>query len=462
MRKLCLLVCYLAACSDDGVRHTPDAAPHDGPAIDGTPDAPVDSAPLAVTLTTSTSGGPNSGVRVYFQDADGTVVLATTTDANGTASAVMAAGGYVTAINPYGANAETGDELDTFAGVKPGDHLVLNGGFSFATGITVNVVADADPAATALYAYSACGSGQLQQAAIALAPPSGQVTLFNCGTTTDFLIISTDQNGVPLNYFSVPNVAVADQATIDLTGNAYAGVPARTYTYTNPGTLSISFQDSLLSAQGRVYTNYSSVDSTGTTTYPMPTIAGTEDLVLTSVYPGGSNQQTWLDWGPYSATFTTDAAARTLPSFGAGTPNFDPATHTMTFTEMPGAVTPDFVYAAPQNTRQIDNKHWTWRIAAAHTTSIVFPVIPTDVYDYNFNVNDTPYTADIGFGRVAGGWDAVRPYVLASGLSPDAFVTGATGSAELNRYALSVRRPGDTMARHAQAVSPAVLPHRVR
>jgi hypothetical protein len=417
-----------------------------------------------VTLTTTANGGPSSGVRVYFQDADGAVVLATTTDASGTASAVMAAGGYVTAINPYGANTETGDELDTFAGVKPGDHLVLDGGINFSQGITVTVIADADPAATSLYAYSACGSGLLQQAAVALAAPRATFTLYNCGTSTDFLILSTDQNGTPLNYFAAPNVAIADQATIDLTGTAYAGVPTRTYTYTNPGTLSISFQDALITAQGRVYTTYGNVDSTGTTTYPMPGITGALDLTATSVYPGGSNQQTWLDWGPYADTFTTDASARMLPTFSNGSPNFDPATHTLSFTETAGTTTPDFVYAAPQIQRLAENKNWTWRIAAAHATSIVFPVIPTDVYDYNPGANDNVYTNDIGFGHVPGGWDAVRPYVLSADLQPDSFVTGATGSAEINRYALSAqgRRAGDTMAGHASPVLPRLLSRRVR
>jgi len=96
MRLVPLLVCCLIACGDDGVRHTPDAAPHDGPTADTGPDAPA----LPVTLTVTVDGAPQGGVKVYFLNADSSVVLNTVTDATGTASAVMAAGGSVTALFP--------------------------------------------------------------------------------------------------------------------------------------------------------------------------------------------------------------------------------------------------------------------------------------------------------------------------------------------------------------------------
>src|SRR4051812_16039965 len=117
MRRILFLVPLVTACGDDGVRHTPDAAPHDGPITNS--DAPGDATALPVSITTTAGNAPVAGVHVYFLNADSSVALATTTDANGTASAVMAAGGSVTAIVPYTQLAFGGvsDEIDTYFGV---------------------------------------------------------------------------------------------------------------------------------------------------------------------------------------------------------------------------------------------------------------------------------------------------------------------------------------------------------
>ena len=252
MRKA-VLALLLVGCGDDGVRHTPDATVHDGPV---TPDAPVDAAPTPVTITTTVDGSPVGGVHVYFQNADSTVVLATVTDATGTASAVMAAGGYVTAINPYTplAVGRTNDELDTFLGVKPGDHLQLATHLT-STAVTVTVTAPLDPAANvgSYDVFTPCGSSALTIPSTG-GPPSATMPLYNCGATTDFLVVSYDNstNPQPLDFFFVPNVAAAAQSTIDFTAHTYGAVPTRTYTMTNPGTLSgFSFTDSLLSTGGR-------------------------------------------------------------------------------------------------------------------------------------------------------------------------------------------------------------------
>lgn len=117
MHRLSLLVVLVAACSDDGVRHTPDATLHDAPALtDGAPDAPL----LPVTIAVVNGDAAVAGVHVYFLNADSSVVLATTTDATGTASAVMAAGGSVTVVDPFATGQVSNHTIETFMAVTPG------------------------------------------------------------------------------------------------------------------------------------------------------------------------------------------------------------------------------------------------------------------------------------------------------------------------------------------------------
>ena len=142
MRRLTLLVLALAACGDDSNNRKIIDAPHVD--IDG---KDLDSAlPNPVTVTVKNQPGPTADVEVYFQNADSTLVATAHTDANGTASQVMAAGGFVSLINPYvnaGVGALTNYTLITWAGVKPGDHLVIDNSATVAAAtVTFNLPLD--------------------------------------------------------------------------------------------------------------------------------------------------------------------------------------------------------------------------------------------------------------------------------------------------------------------------------
>ena len=198
----------------------------------------------------------------------------------------------------------------------------------------------------------------------------------------------------------------------------------------------------------------------------MPAFTGAADLMVTSVFPGGSEQQFFLDWGPYAATYTVDAGARLLPVL-QGSPAFDPTTHTFSFTTDATGATPDFVFGSVSAFRTADARGWTWRVAAPYATSVVYPTLPTDVYDFNITAADTPGSLDLLVGKVPGGYDAARPVLLADSSNPQLqqFVTGTTGSATLERYVLLARgkaRAGDRMDDHAPAPVPRLLSRRVR
>ena len=426
MRLVPLLVCCLIACGDDGVRHTPDATPHDGP---GSPDSPaIDAAPNPVTIAALLDGQPVAGVHVYFQNADSTVVLSTITDAQGTASAVMAAGGYVTAVDAF-TMPQAPDEIATFAGVKPGDHLVLSAK-SAATQINVTVQVPDDAAATSYTVYTPCSTPTAVTPPLAVA--SGTVTLTNCGTSTDFLVVTSDQTGTPLNAFYAANQAVADNGTVDLTNQTYAGVLPRTYTMNNvPALRSTVIDDFVVDPHGIIWNGNTSTPSDTTNpsaTLAVPTFTNANDIVVTYTSQG-SSEHVLVDWGPYSQTFTTDVGARVLPFYTAS-PTFDTTTHMATITEDTTGQTPDLSVIAVNGFRQTDQRSWDWTIAAPHATSIGFPTLPTDVYDFNFAATDQTFVSRWTNAKVPGGYDAVRAQIL-NALQPTDFAVSGTGQAAL-------------------------------
>src|SRR5690242_16783798 len=84
--------------------------------------------PVDVRITVQDAMVPQAGVRVLFQDADGSTITEAMTDANGQASTDMPDGGNLTVIRTFPAtppNPPPPDQVVTYVGVKPGDRLVL-------------------------------------------------------------------------------------------------------------------------------------------------------------------------------------------------------------------------------------------------------------------------------------------------------------------------------------------------
>jgi len=410
MRLVPLLVCCLIACGDDSVRHTPDATSHDGPAADSAPDAP----PEPVTLTASIGGVPAGGVKVYFLDADSSVVLATATDSTGTASAVMAAGGSVTAIDPYGGSA-TNHEVYTFEAVKPGDHLVLNGPTETA-GITMTVTAPVDGTAgiVAYEVQTPCGGTTLTSPGSG-ASPTGQLTLYGCGTTSDLMIVARDDAFQIADYIYVHDAAITDAGTLDLSQMTYTAAGARTFSLTNipTGFTPQGVTDGVLAANGVYVQSSGNLPADGSAT-PVATVPmGTHWSQITIGGAAGYGQHYLFDWGPWADAFTTDVGARVMPDLTAF-PTFDPSLHAVLLTEATGGATPDFVYASLFADRTSANLSWSWTVAGPHATTLVLPTLPTDVFDANIGSTDSYGINTIVLAKAPGGYDAVRPGILAS------------------------------------------------
>ncbi|MBV8761149.1 MAG: hypothetical protein JO257_27885 [Deltaproteobacteria bacterium] len=430
MRKLGIVV-VLMACGDDGGRHTPDATPHADGAVDSAADAPV----APVTIAAIRDQQPVMGVHVYFQNADSSVVLATTTDANGIASAVMAPGGYVTAVNPFTLPALGGvqqDELDTFVGVKPGDHLVLKRVF-VATTQTMTVTAPLDANMTGFAAYSPCNTTGTQ-----LAPPpslmlvqgamSGSMSLNNCGAATDVLVVAS--NGSASEYVYASNLPVVDQGTLDLSGGTYVAATSRTLMYTNiPAAQSVSFQDNLIDPMGPIFTilNETPAGSAASSTFDVPLFTGASDVLETFFNDRSWSRQILLDWGALGSAYSADVGSRALNDF-TGPPAFDPSTKQASVpvdTTTGGA--PDFSIFFMTASRST-TRRWQWSVAAPWGANVTLPTVPTDVFDFNIGSGDTVGINGWVTGKVPGGYDAVRSLLLSTS-GPQDIAIGNAGMA---------------------------------
>lgn len=452
MRQLCFLVGCLAACGDDSVRHTPDAAPHDGPIADTAPLQPV-------MITITNDGAPQADVQVYFLNADNSVVLSTTTDANGFASAVMAAGGSVTALDPFAgplppqtAIAGGSHELESFMAVKPGDNLFLtNPGEHPGTDVTVTAPIDPAAGVASYEVHTSCGGNGLTDPGSG-ANPTGEMGIgLACGAATDFLLITRDANNQVLDYAYVPNQAISQGAMIDLTAATWTAGSTRTYTYTNvPGTFSSpNFTDSIQTAQGDMLSlfNYTSPDEP--TSIVTPGI-GTH-VALTNVFGASVGNHFLADWGPFTAAYTADIGARTLHDLN-GFPQIDRTAHTITIDEAAGGAEPDVMLTAIYTYRQADDTNWYWQIAAPHALTSSMPVLPTDLYDFTIAPTDNADANQLILAKVPGGYDAVRAHVFSFD-GPTSVVTGTSGSAAVEQVVGKLTRRSVTMAGHAPASS---------
>ncbi len=204
-----------APASDAASAPTARVDARDDAAIDAMADAGA--RPVAITITAS--GFPRAGVQVAFSNADSSPVATLVTDGSGTASQVMAAGGMVTAIDPFVDLAGSGSAaLFTYEGVQPGDHLQLAGSAA-RTSFTYVTIDTAAVAGATSYLVSA--------------PPCGNTVLFPSGSGAsgtnsfppcagaDLYIVALGSANNVLGSLYHPGVAFSNNATVDLTGDAF-------------------------------------------------------------------------------------------------------------------------------------------------------------------------------------------------------------------------------------------------
>lgn len=420
LRCMVLSTLVMVGCGDDASSVKPDA---------GGPDAPPDGPPGgAVTLTIKRDMTGVANVKVYFQNADSSLVAMTTTNASGVATAALAPGGFVTAVSPFAMPGDD-DRITTFAGVKPGDQLEL-AEQTTSTSITVNVTVpvDASPRVAGYRVSTSCGESDLGGGGGA--PTAGQLMLDDCNGMADVVVESQDANGIGIRAFYKANVAVTDNGTLAFT-DAYQALETATFRYMNvPAGRGVSVANSLVTARGTVVEKQArAMAGAGgvVATIARPVVAGAKGINLTFVGSQGSNDQQLVgEWGPVSTVYTLDFAGVLLPAIT--TPSFDIATRAFRWTST-GTGQPDMLIANVGLQRA--NKTWSWEIAAPYSDgSLVLPALPADSATLNPAAGDTATGNEVTTAKLPGGYDAIRARAFSDGF--ESFLATPSGRVVLS------------------------------
>jgi hypothetical protein len=401
----------LAACSG---HHAPfPNATIDGPPPDEFSPVGADAMPGAVTITVTVNGVPAANVAVYFQDHASQVVLAAATDAQGTAGALVPAGGFVTVFEPAGTSGAT--RLVTFAATSPGDHLHLDLGTSDPNlPTTFKLQVPAMAGAVGYQLYSSCG-----QAGVA-ATTATSVTLDGCNGSADMVVVAYDDTSAPIGNVYFSSVPVFDDSTRALSGTYTTPLPTASYTYSDvPASITdVRSYARIFTSRGAIYDSSAASAVAGamaSNTLVLPQTTMTSQLVVSDAMPAASEhgEQLVYDWSASSSTYSLDLASALLPAYD-NAPTYDAAAHRVIWTERTGAVTPDLVRttvnvyrdAFPQGTA------WSWSIVAprASSSSVTFPTLPADSFDYNPQSSDTVTVSELLSAHVPGGYDTFRAH----------------------------------------------------
>jgi len=440
-----LLIAFAAvACGDgDKVKPLPD-----GPVFPDAPDAATDG-PVKLTITVGTT--PQEGVTVYFQNADSSVVSATSTDASGVATAVMEPGGFVTAVNPFPGRAQgisVPKDLRTFAGVKPGDQLVLHANDPNPVGITFDLATTREPTgnAASYQLLAPCLSpsfglditnGASGSSGSGSGTPGGSITLFGCTSPTDLTVVTRDGNGLLLNGFSVPNVDIST-GTVDLTSSGYTAVESANFNFTNlPDDFSnMEVAGYQLTPHGIAFETFDFNPVTSNAASALnqlrPAILNAQQVTFSRFSGPSLAFFDVLEWGPATTDYTLSGANLFVHEY-ATSPAWDFGINGVLWTtDNTAGKQPDFVRLRASFQRA-QTTSWFWEIVApGDATSVGFPQLPSPDDDTTpLSTDDFQSVDSLTTGTAPGGYDAVRPGLLieedAQSGVPVNLVLGATG-----------------------------------
>jgi hypothetical protein len=331
--------------------------------------------------------------------------------------------------------------LRTFAGVKAGDELVLNESVSGVnTSVTVTAPIDSDAAVTDYIFLSPCDSDSVAKPTDASNPTIQLGFYGECLTSTDIVIASLDANGEIVHWLYASNVTPTSNA-IDLSAMTLATAGTlKSYTFSNvPAAIGgLNMTQQLASSKG-VVVDRGDVDLTGTSpthSWTLPPFTNAVDLVL-SMMPmeSGLGDHALVDWGPFSATYTTDVGARLViePTTPA---SFDTTTHQVQWTPATTGVTPDFSMAFATALRATSSLEIDWQLSAPYNAGIIqFPTLPVESgKDYNFAATDETGIDQVIVGKVTGGYDGIRE-IIQSLDGPQAIIgTAPTGAMSFGQF----------------------------
>jgi len=397
-------------------------------------DAAVDGASSQpVTLTVTEGGAPRVGVHVYFVATDSTPVATVDTDAGGMASAMLPAGGSVTLLDPFPDTVEElaptvgQNQLVSYLGVQPGDHLTLLRSDRLAVSFTL--VAPAVTGATNYDVITTCGNDSLRPDAAGGATASGTVMLKGCHGATDVAIVARSVD--PVSHASTPLSglfhagAVADGTAVTLS-DPYAALVTRSFTYLNPpagATLDVAH--SPLAAHGPIGPFKPTLTGNSGTIHEPVTTASS---AVTVSYDRSTVHYSVMEWGALAVDYQLDLAGA-LPRDIVDPPTYDVAGGRATWGEAAQGATPDASVMLVGAARPAQSRKWTWTVIAPYTRGeIRLPRLPTDVADWIPVAGDTARVDQVTNLKLTGGYDALRTAKIDFGRDDRSLISGAQGT----------------------------------
>lgn len=394
MRALVLAMLAIAGCGDQ-------LAGSDAGVVDGHDDAGL--VRLRYLVDEPDHGGSHA---VYFQNADGSLVSATRTQADGTTNAFMTAGGYVTLVAPFQGTLRAW----TYADVKPGDQLELDlRTLSFAPLFaTIDLTIPVHPMAAFYQLSTACGPAGIQGAEHG--PVAVNVPI--CDTRSDLLILARNSSGAMVGSLLRAGIAVAPPYELALEGDYLEPTMSTVTALDIPPSLALlSATHGTVGRRELLYTQqlqYQLPSSAGSLTFTLP--QGKTGTIVDAI-EGGPEVPSFrvFDWRGANEHTVIDLAVRIPRRLGA--PWFDLVAHAVTWTEEASGTSPDTVVASVvflQPTGELAE----WQIIAPRTgpPTVRFPAVP----DRRLELGSTsePRPTMLINAVVEGGYDRARELVL--------------------------------------------------
>lgn len=319
---------------------------------------------------------------VFFQNADGSLVLATHTGVDGTANAYMAPGGTVTLVVLEG-NTQF---LYTWIAVEPGDELVKDRRQPDelpATRLTIAI--PIDPGAGFYQLQTSCGFENVSPAA----GTSLVIDLGDCRGRADMFVFTL---GAGLHYLYAEDVAATNGSTVTLpppyrpferSTIEIRGAPATTTTMEVSQRL-IGEGRALFDPvdAGFALSNVAVPEGAGTTNFDMPLPPSATMLTTVSPLDGlGLGRPFVARWGPTQPTTTIDFSPLVLRPYLTRA-RYDPPTHSLVWTESDIGVVATAVLATWTWFRPEIGGNYQWQIIAPRGVDpvIALPVLPDPQY----------------------------------------------------------------------------------
>lgn len=346
--------------------------------------------------------GPiGESLRVWFQSASSSTVLATKTDAAGNASAWMEADGFVSI---YGAPPSF-NILYTWTGVQPGDELTLDlstEGFGDAVPLA-DVRIDPMEGASSYYISSYCEAS----VEVSLAIDEPFAPFFKpCTSTSDLLVVAGTAFGIPLGYRFRANANISSGGTIDLRG-PYSPFDA-TVEVTGPANDFVDVNSKLAGVEYEVATSAQLAGTHVAVPVQMPVLPDetAQTIVRTLDFESEDGQQrtverTGVVWGPATRSTAVDVS---MPIRKTSLPGIDLDTYSLVWSEESEGAPGDVVWA------HLSLGGFQWVVIGARTdaTALRLPRLPNDLR----LERDSVLFGSLSLIVAEGGYERLRPYLL--------------------------------------------------